>query len=189
MPKLWDATIESHRATVRDTILDATWRLVVEHGLLSVTMSQIAEQTGIGRATLYKYFPDVESILLAQHDRQVAEHLARLAKIRDRSGAPGKRLDALVHQYALICYQRGRHGSPELAALLHRGESTADAHHRLVTLFRDLLAAAAATGEVRTDVPPAELATYCLHALNAAADLPSEAAVRRLGTVTLAGLR
>ena len=39
-------------------------------------MSQIAEQTGIGRATLYKYFPDVEAILLAWHERQVTGHLA-----------------------------------------------------------------------------------------------------------------
>jgi hypothetical protein len=33
-----------------------------------------------------------------------------------------------------------------------------------------------------------ELASYCLHALTAAGTLPSKAAVRRLVTVTLAGL-
>jgi hypothetical protein len=38
-------------------------------------------------------------------------------------------------------------------------------------------------------MPPAELASYCLHALNAAAALLSEAAVGRLVTITLAGLR
>lgn len=41
----------------------------------------------------------------------------------------------------------------------------------------------------RTNMPPAELASYCLHALNAAAALLSEAAVGRLVTITLAGLR
>jgi AcrR family transcriptional regulator len=56
MPKLWNETIEAHRREVRDAILDNTAALVAEHGLLSVTMSQIAEETGIGRATLYKYF-------------------------------------------------------------------------------------------------------------------------------------
>ncbi len=48
-------------------------------------MSQIAEQTGIGRVTLYRYFPDVEAILKAWHDKQIAEHLAMLADTRDRA--------------------------------------------------------------------------------------------------------
>ena len=56
VPKLWNETIEAHRRAVRDAILETTAALVAEHGLTSVTMSQIAEETGIGRATLYKYF-------------------------------------------------------------------------------------------------------------------------------------
>ncbi len=44
---------KAHRRAVRDATLHATAALVAEHGLLSVTMSQIAEATGIGRATLY----------------------------------------------------------------------------------------------------------------------------------------
>jgi hypothetical protein len=50
------------------------------------------------------------------------------------------------------------------------------------------LTEAAQTGDVRDDVAPEELASYCLHALTAASDLPTETAVRRLVTVTLAGL-
>ena len=57
-------------------------------------------------------------------------------------------------------------------------------------LYRaDLLTEAEETGDLRDDVPPDELAAYCLHALSAARSLPSKAAVRRLVTVTLAGLR
>lgn len=52
-----------------------------------------------------------------------------------------------------------------------------------------LLTEGAATGDLRDDVAPDELASYCLHALTAAGTLPSEAAVRRLVKVTLAGLR
>ena len=54
---------------------------------------------------------------------------------------------------------------------------------------RRLLDALYAAGDIRTDVSPGELATYCLHALTAASSLPSKAAVRRLVTVILAGLR
>jgi len=52
-----------------------------------------------------------------------------------------------------------------------------------------LAADATRTGDVRDDVPSEELASYTLHALAAAAGLPSEAAVRTLVTVTLDGLR
>src|SRR5207249_2176535 len=86
MPKLWNETIAAHRRAVRDAILDTTVALVAERGLASVTMSQIAEQTGIGRATLYKYFPDVEAILVAWHDRHVTGHLAQLTALRDQAG-------------------------------------------------------------------------------------------------------
>ena len=186
MPKLWNETIDAHRRAVRDATLNTTAALVAEHGLLSVTMSQIAEQTGIGRATLYKYFPDVEAILFAWHERQVTGHLEHLAEVRDQAGEAGERLEAVLEAYALISHE---HHGTELAALLHRGAHVARAQQHLLDLIRDLLAEAAESGDLRDDVAPAELASYCLHALTAAGSLPSKAAVRRLVTVTLAGLR
>ena len=186
MPKLWNETIEAHRRAVRDAILETTWALVAEQGLRSVTMSQIAEKTGIGRATLYKYFPNVEAILLAWHERHVTGHLEHLAELRDQAGDAGERLEAVLEAYALI--QHKRHAT-ELVALLHRDEHVAQAQQHLTDIIRDLLSEAAETGDVRDDIAPDELASYCLHALAAASSLPSEAAVRRLVMVTLAGLR
>ena len=186
VPKLWSETIEAHRRAVRDAILETTWALVAEHGLRSVTMSRIAEKTGIGRATLYKYFPDVEAILLAWHQRHVTGHLEHLAELRDQAGDPVERLETVLEAYALI--QHKRHAT-ELAALLHRDEHAAQAQQHLTDIIRDLLTEAVGTGDVRDDVAPDELASYCLHALAAASSLASEAAVGRLVTVTLAGLR
>jgi AcrR family transcriptional regulator len=185
VPKLWTETIETHRREVRDAILDTTAALVAEHGLLSVTMSQIAEETGIGRATLYKYFSDVETILLAWHEGQVAAHLEYLADVRDQAGNAGERLEVVLEAYALISYE---HHGTELAARLHRGEHVVRAQQQLSDFIRDLLTDAADAGDIRDDVAPGELANYCLHALTAARSLPSKAAVRRLVTVTLAGL-
>lgn len=130
MPKLWNQTIEAHRREVREAILDTTAGLVTERGLLSVTMSEIAEKTGIGRATLYKYFPDVESILAAWHERQISGHLEQLARVRDQAEGPAERLEAVMEAYALIHRERVRHqdhepyGS-ELGAFLHRREQVA----------------------------------------------------------------
>lgn len=186
VPRLWSETIQAHRREVRDAILHTAAALVAEHGLHSVTMSQIAEKTGIGRATLYKYFPDVEAMLVAWHDRLVAGHLEHLARIRERAGSARERVQAVLEAYALMTHERP-HGT-ELAALVHRQEHLAGAHRQLRAFIRDLLAEAAGAGDVRDDVAPDELASYCLHALAAARGLPSRAAVRRLVTVTLAGL-
>ncbi|MGH9022762.1 MAG: TetR/AcrR family transcriptional regulator [Acidimicrobiia bacterium] len=186
MPKLWNETIEGHRREVRDAILDTAAALAAEHGLAALTMSQIAEETGIGRATLYKYFSGVEAVLMAWHERQATLHLEYLSQIGSRAGNPGQRLEAVLEAYATIGYEH--HGTP-LAAALHRGEHVARAEHKLRAFVRNLLSEGSESGDVRDDVPPDELASYCLHALAAASTLPSKAAVRRLVTVTMGGLR
>lgn len=186
MPKLWNDTIEAHRREVRDAILDATVALVAEHGLSSVTMSQIAEASEIGRATLYKYFPDVQSILVAWHERQVGSHLAQLISVRDQAGDAAERLEVVLETFAMISHE---HHATELAAMLHQGDHVIRAHAHLSTLVRDLISEGAKAGLLRNDVAPAELATYCLHALAAASSLASKPAVKRLVAVTLSGLR
>lgn len=189
MPKLWDETIEAHRQAVRDRTLDTTAALVAKDGLRAVTMSRIAAETGIGRATLYKYFPDVEAVLGAWHERQIKAHLEYLAEVRDQGPDAGARLEAVLEAYALIAHESHGHHDTELGSLLHRDEHVGHAQRQLGDMIRDLLAEAAEAGEIRDDVAPGELATYCLHALGAAGSLPSKAAARRLVAVTVAGLR
>lgn len=185
MPKLWNETIDAHRQTVTDTILEKTWSLAQERGVSGVTMSEIAEASGIGRATLYKYFPDVETILVAWHERQIGEHLQELVKVRD-AAAPAERLRAVLTAYASL--QRGHHDN-QLAATLHRGDHVHDARHELLHFIRDLVVEAVESGAIRNDVEPAELAAYCIHAVSAAEAMHSKAAVQRLVNVTLDGLR
>lgn len=193
VPRLWSETIETHRHVVRDATLDAAAEVVSRRGLSGATMSEIAERAGIARATLYKYFPDVESIMIAWHERQVSHHLARLEHARD-SADPARRLEVVLETYALTQHERG--GS-DLAPMLHPhpgapalgGGHLAEAHQHLSALVTELISERAGSGEIRDDIPAAELASYCLHALAAAESLPSAAAVQRLCAVVLAGLQ
>jgi AcrR family transcriptional regulator len=189
VPKLWTDTIQEHRREVREAILDTAAALVADHGLLSVTMSRIAEQAGIGRATLYKYFPDVEAILLTWHEREIARHLSALDEIRDAPGAADDRLSAVLKTYAQIRHGTRSHHQADVATVLHRTEGLSTATRQLHRVLRDLIAEAAADGDMRSDVAAADLATYCIHALSGAAELPTRKAVHQLVTVTLAGLR
>ena len=187
MPRLWTETVETHRQEVREAILDATGSLVQSRGLLAVTMSDIAEATGIGRATLYKYFPDVETILSAWHQRHVEAHLAELRRIQQRTADPVARLQAVLRRYAAICRKRRRHGEDELAAVLHRSAEVRKLQRQLLDLISGLVAEAAAAGAVRQDVPAEELANYCVHAL-AAAGNSSTTAIDRLLEVVWTGI-
>lgn len=188
VPRLWNSTIESHRLAVREAVLDAAAALVAEQGVTGLTMAQIAEGAGIGRATLYKYFPDVEAILVAWHQRHVRTHLSRLTALSDGEGDPWERLATVLTGYAQITYHRDRHGG-DLGALVHRSPEVARAQEELTAVFTRLLVDAASTGELRGDVKPDELAQFCVHALGAAGSLGSQAAVRRLVAVTLSGMR
>jgi len=186
VPKLWNETIEAHRSAVRDATLDVTAALVAEHGSAAVTMSRIAEDAGISRATLYKYFPDVDAILTAWHEREVQSHLDHLAAVGSQPGPPADRLTAVLTAYATLSHQ---HPHSDLAASLHRADHVSQARRQLHAYLRDLITEAATSGAVRTDISPAELATYCLHALTAATTLPTKAATHRLVSLTVTALK
>ncbi|WP_194912722.1 TetR/AcrR family transcriptional regulator [Catenulispora rubra] len=195
MPKIWSDSLADHRDAVREAILDATAALVADRGLTAVTMSGIAQAGGIGRATLYKYFPDVASILAAWHDRQVVQHMAELMQAAAKADADD-RLEAVLRAYAHRNRRdreghggHGGHSGTDIAASLHSSPQVHQAHQHLEHFVSQLIADAADRGAVRSDVPPAELAVYCVNALNGAGSLPSKAAVERLVGVTLAGLR
>jgi AcrR family transcriptional regulator len=189
VPRLWSDTIDEHRQQVQQAVIDATARLVATDGPLAITMSRVAAESGIGRATLYKYFPDLGSIVLAWHDQQIAEHVARLAGAGDTAEPAAERLQAVLSTYATILSEsHGPHGS-ELSALLHHSDHVARAEAELHAMVADLIAEAADGGDLRTDVPPAELATFALNALGGARETSSTAARRRLVALCLDALR
>lgn len=183
MPRLWADTMDTHRRQVNDAILDATAELIAEHGPLSVAMSAIAGRAGIGRATLYKYFPDVESILVAWHARDFADHLARLEAL---SEMPDVSLDDVA---MFVTAQRRHHphgkGSDLLGTLAH---TLADAHgapgpaieREIVAALAQLVRRLVELKQVRNDHDPEVLARWLLHAIHAPADLDDLAVAQLL---------
>jgi AcrR family transcriptional regulator len=74
-------------------IVDATLRLIAEHGLAGASMSRIADAVGISNAALYRHFAGRDDIVIAAHDRlmdrvfawlntsQAADVMERLAEM------------------------------------------------------------------------------------------------------------
>jgi hypothetical protein len=76
----------------------------------------------------------------------------------------------------------------ELAGVLHRGGHMPAAEQRLHHLLATLIEEAAAAGQVRGDIPAAELAAFCRHALDAAGVLAAPDARDRLVRLTVDAL-
>lgn len=188
MPKLWADTIDTHRRQVHDAILDVTAQLIAEHGPMSVGMSAIAERAGIGRATLYKYFPDVESILVAWHTRDFADHLERLKTLTE---AENLTLDDIAR---FVQAQRHHHphrdGGDVVGTLAHtlagaQGVIEDAIEPQIIAALTGLLTRLARRKEVRVDHHPELLAQWLLHTVHAPADLDDHA-VAELVTDSLA---
>lgn len=186
--RVWDETLDAHRHEVRNAIFQATSALVQRDGLRALTMSKIAETARIGRATLYRYFSDIEAVLRSWHSDQITRHLEELAAVRVRS-APEERLGDVLQAYAVLSRRSHPHHDADVEALLHRDHQVAQARHKVRALVSELIRDEVRVGAVRDDVPAEELASYCIHAVGAAGEATSEEAIRRVVAVTLAGLR
>jgi hypothetical protein len=75
-----------------------------------------------------------------------------------------------------------------VTAALHRDDPADDRQSQLIAIFASLLTEAAAAGAVRRDVPPDELAAYCISSLETAGTTATSAGVARLVDVVWSGL-
>jgi AcrR family transcriptional regulator len=77
-----------HRLRQAGGIVQSAMELVFSQGVSALSMSAIAQAAGVSRQTLYKYFPDVESVLRAavqssSHDTtSIAEEATPVDQLR-----------------------------------------------------------------------------------------------------------
>ena len=86
--------VRSRTAQSREAILDAVAALIHEEGAASVTHQRVAERAGVGRATVYRHWPNPADLL--------ADALAR-TNLEFLEPAPGtlvERLRADMHRIA-----------------------------------------------------------------------------------------
>jgi AcrR family transcriptional regulator len=100
----------------RARVLQAAERLFSEHDGRELTMERIAAAAGVGKATLYRRYPDVRSIALAlldEHERALQERLLRGPPPLGPGAPPAERLAVF---YGAMVELLERHGHLALAA-------------------------------------------------------------------------
>ena len=193
MPQIWAESIEQHKRQTEARIIDATVTLVAERGLSATSMSQVAERAGIGRATLYSYFPDVEHILLAWHDQEVERYHQALAD--ELAAQPDAPAALRVFITRMIEGFAGEHDQGldasriELSALspdIKRQMGSATA--KLASLLADILEHGMCAGQLRQDLDVELTAALIMRTASAAREQLQEeqASARELADATLA---
>jgi AcrR family transcriptional regulator len=81
------AVDEALWASRQEEILEAAARLFAEHGFADTDTQRLADELGVGKGTLYRYFPSKEALFLAAVDRAMhrfREYIdSRIANIAD----------------------------------------------------------------------------------------------------------
>jgi TetR/AcrR family transcriptional regulator, mexCD-oprJ operon repressor len=135
-------------AGVRREIVDAAARVIAERGE-SASMADVAAAAGIGRATLYRYFPNREALLVGLTS-------AALADLTDNIAAA--ELDSVDVLEGVARLSRAFFRSAtRYAALAHMREKyldkPAELERRVLAPVRELLQRGIDSGELREDVP------------------------------------
>ncbi|EAQ02078.1 putative TetR-family transcriptional regulator [Pseudooceanicola batsensis HTCC2597] len=83
---------------MRDRILDATAKLLVEHGT-QASMSKIAGQAEVAIGSLYNHFASKEDLIRAVYERLAEEVTTLLVEGDDPAAAPEVRLERYLDNY------------------------------------------------------------------------------------------
>ncbi len=86
---------------VEKSILESARRLFARFGLKKTTMDDIAQQAGVGKATIYYYFRDKEEVFLKVIQKEADELLVRLEQAIAEYENPELKLKAMILERAV----------------------------------------------------------------------------------------
>jgi len=106
------------KAAVRDSILDATDRLLARFGYRKMTVEDIAGEAGIGKGTIYLHFSSKEEVVLSHIDRIVERLKERLNEIALSNSTAAERLRLMLLTRVLFRFDSIQHYTQSLNDLL-----------------------------------------------------------------------
>lgn len=154
-------------------ILDAAAAVLGERGD-AASMEEVAEAAGVGRATLYRYFPSRDALLQALEAAALEEVCVKIAQAE---------LDTVPVREGIARLNRGfLDAGDKYIALLHAGRKSTDPHvieQRIAAPVRALIHRGVQDGTLRADIPPDLLLGMFTALLESALQMTTRA---RLGT-------
>lgn len=108
--------IKSAPATedTRDAILDAASRLFARYGYRKTTVDDLAREAGIGKGSVYLYFPSKQEVALSVIDRVNLELQEQLRAILKLKAGPEDRLRKMLEARVLTRFDAVQHCTESL---------------------------------------------------------------------------
>ena len=106
------------KEAVKESILDATDRLLARFGYRKMTVEDIAAEAGIGKGTIYLHFTSKEEVVLSHIDRIVERLNSRLTEIAQSDAAAAERLRLMLLTRVLFRFDSIQHYTQSLNDLL-----------------------------------------------------------------------
>ncbi|QXJ21889.1 TetR/AcrR family transcriptional regulator [Actinomadura graeca] len=175
----------------RERLLESARRLALEGGYHAVTMHDVADRAGVGRATVYRYFATKDH-LLTEVAATWAHRVARDVDALAVGGAPLERLTALLERIVSAAAGEPALTSAIVQAVTSDDPGVDDARTVLFLFVRDRLSAAigdALPGRDDVEVALGHILLAALLSLGPLHRPPEEVAamVRASGRLVLAG--
>lgn len=156
---------------LRDRILRAAEAVFTGSDYHEVQMDDVARKCGVGKGTLYRYFPGKRELYLAVMFEGIERLRQRLEAVASTDEPPIRKLEQIVRETLGYFWERR-----SFFALIHQHEHRPDGdarewlrqRARLTGFVHDILAQAAAAGEMRA--VDAHIATEMLFGLIRAAN-------------------
>lgn len=170
-----------------EALLDAAAAIFVRSGV-EAPVRDIAAEAGVGTGTIYRHFPTRADLIIAVYRHQVEACAEAGPALLATSATPHVALGRWINLF--VDFLVTKHG---LAAVLQSANADFDALHayfldRLVPVCAQLLEAAAAAGEIRSDLEALALmrgvGNLCI-----GADSDPRYDARQLVELLIAGLR
>lgn len=106
------------REEVRESILDATDRLLARYGYKKMTIDDLAQEVGIGKGTVYLHFSSKEEVALSHIDRIIERLKTRLRAIAQEDAHPSERLRRMLIERVVFRFDSVQHYTQSLNDLL-----------------------------------------------------------------------
>jgi len=83
----------------RDAVLDAARSLIADHGYAGWSMRELANKSGLAKATIYHHFADKQDIYMSVLEREIALINERTAEAANSPGNAIDRLRAVIRTF------------------------------------------------------------------------------------------